>query len=180
MQSSVSMTTLESGGTRVANEGRRREGEECWEGELQLTPSYEISFFSSRHHQPLETQLLSSLFSVSFFLLGFLCCVMRIFVHSLHGLPPKRTHSQSSYVSGTTERKKKLSWAAHKSQDLSESAKRFCLTLHLTRGRRRGWRRGKWPKVGRKEDLQCPLAAVPGMKAGRQVAEDVYDKELRS
>lgn len=133
MQSSVSMTTLESGGTRAANEGRRRE--ECWEGELQLTPSYEISFFSSRHHQPLETQLPSSLFSVSFFLLGFLCCVMRIFVHSLHGLAPKRTHSQSSYVSGTTERKKKLSWAAHKSQVLSESAKRFCLTLHLTRGK---------------------------------------------
>lgn len=106
------------------------------------------------------------LFSVSFFWLGFLCCVMRIFVHSLHGLAPKKTHSQSSYVSGTTKRKKKLSWAAHKSQVLSESAKRFCLTLHLTRRWRRGWRRGKWPKVGRKEDLQCPFTAVPGRQAG--------------
>lgn len=156
---------------------KRAEGEECWEGELQLTPSYEISFFSSRHHQPLETQLPSSLLSLSIsnFLLGILCCVMRIFVHSLHGLPPKRTHSQSSYVSGTTKKKKKLSWAAHKSPALSESAKRFCLTLHLTREWKWG-RRRKWTKVGRKEDLQCPFAAV----SGRQVAEDVQDKELRS
>lgn len=99
---------------------------------------------------------------LSFFLLGILCCVMRIFVHSLHGLPPKRTHSQSSYVSGTTK-KKKLSWAAHKSPALSDSAKRFCLTLHLTQGWRWWWRRGKWAarKIYNVHSQLC--------RAGRQV-----------
>lgn len=32
-----------------------------------MTPSYEISFFSSRHHQPLETQLPSSLLCLFLF-----------------------------------------------------------------------------------------------------------------
>lgn len=158
MQSSMSMATLEG----RESEREDSEKESCSWHRLMKLVSFRVDIIShlkrSRlSHLPFPLPSLSVSLSISS--LAFLCCVMRIFVHSLHGLLPKWVLAVKLREQDNEQEEE----AEHKSSPVQER-KTFLFNSTLDPAWRQGARR--WSKVGRQEDLQCPLAAVSGWQAG--------------